>query len=751
MPNYDFKSLSSFDFELLVRDLLQEEFHITLESFKAGRDNGIDLRYSDGMSQKLIVQCKHFAFTPLNKLVRHLQQIEKPKVKLLSPSRYVLATSLPLSPADKKKLIKALQPYCRKESDILGKEDLNNLLGKFPDIEKRNFKLWMTSTAVLQRIINADIHQRTFVETTNIQQRIRLYVRNSSFEKAQAILKSKHYCIISGIPGIGKTTLAEILCFDFMNKGYEFIKVTGNIEEAFRTFKQDKKQVFYYDDFLGQTTLRDKLAKNEEQSLLSFLGTVRKMKGCRFILTTREYILNDALQTYEKLARAERELYKCVIDLRDYTQKHRAQILYNHLFFSSIPKKYVRAILNNRWYWRIIRHPNYNPRIIDQMTDVTFLQEVKPEGYVDLFVKNLDDPRRIWEHIFTYQISEASRNLLIVLFSLPRTVAIDALEMAFLSFHRATATINNRQLNTSDFQNALSSLEGNFISIQKVANTILVSFHNPSVKDFLGSYLSNDSSFLTVLFQSFVYFDQCSEMWSVKQALKSKVRENIEALSEALFRTLDSSESEMIILGDTVVNGSDSRLKRLKLLVEVLDEFENESLHVRLGELLESVMTNVRGFEKNDLVELAKALDDTSFNFGIDRDGLLDDMRDYLTDDLENVDDYDYASDLLDTSRYQDEKDELSDRFSEFLEDNITYILANTRSAPSLSYYISKVEQVASRLGTNVVEALEPLNEKVEEMKQEAQKTISSDKSDRIKVSIRYPDNQAQLSHSPMS
>ena len=43
MPNYDFTSLSSYDFEGLVRDLLQEELGITLESFTSGRDHGIDL------------------------------------------------------------------------------------------------------------------------------------------------------------------------------------------------------------------------------------------------------------------------------------------------------------------------------------------------------------------------------------------------------------------------------------------------------------------------------------------------------------------------------------------------------------------------------------------------------------------------------------------------------------------------------------------------------------------------------------
>lgn len=46
MPNYNFKTLSPIDFECLIRDLFQEELKIRLESFKIGRGNGIDLRYT---------------------------------------------------------------------------------------------------------------------------------------------------------------------------------------------------------------------------------------------------------------------------------------------------------------------------------------------------------------------------------------------------------------------------------------------------------------------------------------------------------------------------------------------------------------------------------------------------------------------------------------------------------------------------------------------------------------------------------
>lgn len=150
---YDFKQLSPADFEDLTRDLLQQHWHVLLEAFKTGRDQGIDLRYSLVPEQAIIIQCKHFAGSTIARLIRELRAKELPKVKLLNPTRYVLVTSLPLSPADKDKIRAALHPYIITTQDVLGSEDMNNLLNHYPVIETQHFKLWMSSTAVLRRVL----------------------------------------------------------------------------------------------------------------------------------------------------------------------------------------------------------------------------------------------------------------------------------------------------------------------------------------------------------------------------------------------------------------------------------------------------------------------------------------------------------------------------------------------------------------------------------------------------------------------
>ena len=65
---YDFKSLSDYDFELLVCDLLSEQLGRRIESFRRGRDQGVDLRYASDSGGTVVVQCKHYANTPFSGL-----------------------------------------------------------------------------------------------------------------------------------------------------------------------------------------------------------------------------------------------------------------------------------------------------------------------------------------------------------------------------------------------------------------------------------------------------------------------------------------------------------------------------------------------------------------------------------------------------------------------------------------------------------------------------------------------------------
>ena len=123
MPSYDFSTLSPPDFEALTRDLLQAELNVRLQSFTTGRDKGVDLRHAPVDGEDWVVQCKHYARTPFPTLFSQLREKELPKVQLLGPSRYILATSIGLTPQNVDDIFTLFAPYCLSKDDIFGRED----------------------------------------------------------------------------------------------------------------------------------------------------------------------------------------------------------------------------------------------------------------------------------------------------------------------------------------------------------------------------------------------------------------------------------------------------------------------------------------------------------------------------------------------------------------------------------------------------------------------------------------------------
>jgi hypothetical protein len=373
--SYNYSNLSAYDFELLIRDLINASEGLHLRAFTPGRDKGIDLRgWQTGRRKPLvIVQCKHMLGSTYSSL---LSSVKKEKVKIDSltrkPVRYVLATTQALTAANIDELAATLQPYCISTEDIIDAARIEDMLAKHENVLQRHYKLWITSTPVLQRVLHASIHNRSESYAEDLVARSRTFVQPKAFSKAQKILRENHVCIISGPPGVGKTTLADMLSLDYMANGFQLIVASEDVQEADAAFDRERRQLFIYDDFLGRTDLRDKLGKNEDSRIVEFMRRVGASPNHRFILTTREYILRAARVRYEKLDTGDIDLVKCMLGIDAYTEIQKGEILYQHLAFAEgIPRADIEDLVHNRRYLAIVRHPNYTPRhITDALAEI---------------------------------------------------------------------------------------------------------------------------------------------------------------------------------------------------------------------------------------------------------------------------------------------------------------------------------------------------------------------------------------------
>jgi adenylate kinase family enzyme len=507
---YNLSTLNDKDLEELVRDLFSNKMNLNFQSFRIGRDKGIDLRYSTSSNEnEIIIQVKHYIGSKFSNLKYILKNQELEKISKLKPARYIVVTSLPLNPDEKEIIKEILSPYIQSTNDIYGKEGLNSLLGEFPKIVEKYYKLWLSSTTILQQILKNAVKGRSEFEIFKIEKKISIFVQNDTYNKAVKILNNKNFILISGAPGIGKTSLANMLTYQLLAEDFDLVYVR-EIQEAEEAYERDRQQVFYFDDFLGSITLDLQSSRNVDSSIVNFIERVRNDKQKRLILTSRTTIINQAKNKSEKLNDSKINIAEHEIKIEDYSNLDKAKILYNHIYFSNLTDEFKDIFFQNKFYWKVIKHRNYNPRLIEFFTDIDRVEN--EDNYESAVLNYLDFPDKIWEKSFENQISETSRMFLTTLFSLRGyyVVGEDKLKEAFEKRLDYEIRYNNYTKSNNVFRNTVRELQNAFIVrvINSKYNSIEYKFLNPSIEDFLVYYYNNNIDVYFTSLKSAIYFEQ---------------------------------------------------------------------------------------------------------------------------------------------------------------------------------------------------------------------------------------------------
>jgi hypothetical protein len=719
MATYDFHMLSSADFEEFCGDLLGAHLSCHVEAFRTGRDGGIDLRYTK-CQETTIVQCKHYVGSKFSDLIAILKK-EKDKIILLNPNRYVLMTSLPLSPSNKNQIRSALEPFINEFSDIIGQDDLNMLLKRHPQVEQRNFKLWFTSVTVLSRLLAQATYLNTEFNIERIKDKITLYVANRSFDEGRSILEKHNILLISGPPGVGKTTLADMLMFSYMAMDYEPIRIFDDVDEGMGIIDRSRKQIIIFDDFLGQIQLDSISLSRRDSRIRSFVDVISKSTRTRFILTTREYILRQAQSYSEQFADPTFSLYKYLLDVGKYTRLARARILYNHLYFSKLNPEYREAIRTNRAYLKIIDHANFNPRVISWISDPQYLSGIDATAYPDYVLATLNNPARLWTIAFRKHLSRAAQTLLMTLASLRDRSSIRNVEKAFVSMHSYLSDALKNPIGTTDFSDALQETEGSFITIEERQ----VRFVNPSFREFVENLLLNNEIETKALVNS---TSLCAQLNVLLQWLDTKPRTTILTyvsnhildsfvrvadLMEGSGWRLDGSSVELsIILATTLEKHPTDEVVKLITRVSpgwaksVAGAYQDAQRMPRLIRIFRGLLPTSLG----GLDTLIKAAKEVALTVGMEEWSdlnLYDAYWDVLTEDPNDVDDDDLAF--------------FNEKLRNYIESDAAYQFEELNSLEELQAYEDKLAKISDENGLSCSAVMVALESRKEELEEEAE------------------------------
>ncbi|GGN54195.1 hypothetical protein GCM10011349_29630 [Novosphingobium indicum] len=560
---------------------------------------------------------------------------------------------------------------------------------------------------------------------------------------------------LSGLPGVGKTTLADLILYEHLARGFEPVVMRENFAEGKKLFRKDRPQIFYFDDFMGVTFLGDQGAagqQREYRAIVEFIEMIGTTKDKRLVLTTRDHMLQQAWGASEQLRDSGLIDHKLVIRMGDYSLHQRAEILYNHLFFSDLPSTYRDELLKDEFYFKIVKHDKFNPRLIEWLSTLRRLQGVAVKDYRAFVTTLLANPAEIWRHAYEQQISDAGRSLLLTLSSFGGRTGEALLREGFDTLHAHRAQKYGLQRRPDDYTSARKELNGAFV---RPMLGDVIEFINPSVQDWLNSVVREAPENAVDLILCACRFTQLSQVWGFARsdqggASRDMLARQIGVLAPRIAELAAAPRAVQQRDGSTAYLAPTYE-QRLAKLIEIADEIRIPDALVPIQRLIERILverqqelcpiddmiTAVREFQESKWPALQR------FKPFFDESAgeLMASAREHCrSDELRNLLLFYEAS----GAEHHPLRSELQDAYATFLRQSLSDELSECCSEGDYEGLLSDLEYFHGALGVDVsahaARVAEALDEHREYEEQRADQEMDSYK-EKTRMSRDYDDS----------
>ena len=391
-----------------------------------------------------------------------------------------------------------------------------------------------------------------------------------------------------------------MLTYEYLKEDYELLYILDDIKEVERVLKRDdSKQIFYFDDFLGSNSAEINKAQGSENTLINIIGRIRRMPNKKMIFTTRNIVLRTVIQESEKFKRFSRNLNETVFHLEEYSNDIKAKLLRNHIDESEMTDELKTVIRRKDIFHFIISHPNFNPRSVEFITLNENVAMFNPRQYESYIITNFKNPTEIWRHAYENQINYVDRWVLNTLLTFGGKVDTTQLESAF-NKRVELCTTAETILPINPFKTSIEKLDRGFL----VRKNGSVDFINPSLKDFLIYHVREDHREIRLLLGSVKYINQLSELLlsmsdfqniSLPEKLKMDMMINYQNYTRPGYK-----DEDLIHLA-TVINIQVRENIKNNYLVDIIEEindweslYKNYELNIAFKKFVEATESNYK-------------------------------------------------------------------------------------------------------------------------------------------------------------
>lgn len=657
MTNFDFHNLLfPTEFERFCLDILKvKEPELKFRTFGEWADNGIDLLCTT-KDKNIIGQCKRYNQNNFNSLRQSLKK-EVKKCKNQNPERYILFISAILGKDQFEEIVDLFEPYLKKD-DIIDGERLNEFLRdekNYGHIFKSHSKLlvpnFQSIELALDKVIHRKYYQKTLYFLHEIEAKHRLFHHTSQLPFLIQQLEENKVIILTGNPGVGKTTTAMMIANYFLGK--KLVKGLIFLEErdyADTLSIAEEDRLIVVDDFWGQNfSPQVKSHSTFQREFQTIIGHFTSSRNCFLILTSRDYVIRDVFKGAEFEFQTLLNKNKHIINIEELSSEDKVKILLNHLLFYDFDLSYFQNAQYNDTFEHIINHQNYSPRHLDFFIK-TYLNEDYQSSYAfyESLFKYLDNPTEFWNEAFQ-KLNPTAKAILLILLVSGDPMNIDDLKNSFNDIQIRAREILNEGIIPADFNKELKKLEEFYISANQdeYYYGTSIEFQSPGIKDYLLEFLRNDGYlWIHPIILKARFFNQLNFVFSTKE------------------EKISDYESDTPLYGHKILLSEDLKgLLKQKLLIE----FDSLSFCNHEGKELTDELTR---YHTNDKIKYFKLIELNRL-FPVERNENRD-VRNFILDKV-----------LVDIKSFDDNKKVVAHRSMIYFPRVIKYLLPYLEISPN--------------------------------------------------------------------